>query len=1131
MSHNREWMYINRFHDDGGLNSDFLAGLETFIEFASSRSLFMDGNNIKCPCKKCDNVFYKEPNTVRYHIAKFGFVQNYYTWRFQGETSVGMADEMNLDVGHKSNVHHTVVTDAHGPLFNMGEPGEKPNPEAQRFYDMLNAANKELWPGCSNHSQLSFMARLMSLKSESTMAEKCSNQILKLVKESVPEDNLVPDDFYSMKKLLHGMGLPVVEIDCCISNCMIYWREDIELVRCKVCGQHRFKSNNRESSSQQKKQVAFKKMLYFPLTPRLQRLYASKATAENMRWHASSCDDGVMRHPADSPAWKHLNMTYPVFASEIRNVRLGLSINGFQPLSQLRQRDSSWAVVVTPYNLPPSMCMKEEYMFLTILVSGPRNPKEDIDVFLQPLISELTELWEVGVLTYDVSLKQNFQMHAAVIWTIGDFHAYSMLSGWGTAGRLACPHCMKETDAFTLTQSCKFSWFDNHRKFLPYDHPFRKNKKAFRKNTVISAEPLEMISGEKILNQIDEWGLVKVTKMASDPINGYVSEKIGTGWKRRSILWDLPYWSSLLIRHNLDVIQIEKNVFDSVFNTVLNVQGKTKDTRKSREELNLYCYRPGLEVDESTRKYPKASYMLDNREKKVLCEWIKSLRFSDGYISNLSKCVDMSKLKMFGMNDHKCHVFLQRILPIAFRELLPQNVWKSITELSLFFKDLTSRNIKTEDMCRLHENIAIILCKLERIFPPSFFNCMEHLPVHLADEARIAGPVQYRWLYPFERYLRKLKIDGRDKARIEDSICNAYLVKEASTLCSYYFEEHMRMKRREVHHNCDGRGDIRYEDHPDMLSIFKQSGQPFGEMSKRYLDEKELAAAHLYVLLNCTEVTDLYYDRFVETLKISNPSISQSDIEKAIKRDFAPVLAAYVKDPLSYADAVTPMIRELATGPSRLVKTYPGFYVNGYKFQTLKHGTQKATMNSGVCIKGEVYGNKNEPDYYGRLLEVCELEYPRVPVKTITMFKCEWFDTSKKGTLVHPDFKLVSVNHTRRYKEYEPFVLASQATQVHYCPYPSLNESMKDWWAVCEMKARADVEVLDKASSAIPPPFQEDKSVHIATPTIDDDTVPVHPDGTLIDIEEAGDKSDEDIQLPETDDDDDEDDDDDDSDY
>ena len=119
----------------------------------------------------------------------------------------------------------------------------------------------------------------------------------------------------------------------------------------------------------------------------------------------------------------------------------------------------------------------------------------------------------------------------------------------------------------------------------------------------------------------------------------------------------------------------------------------------------------------------------------MLCEWVKNLRYPDGYASNLARCVDMQKLKLFGMKSHDCHVFMQRLLPIAFRELLPHNVWKELTELSMFFKDLTSTIIKNDDMARLEEEIPVILCKLEHIFPPSFFDSMEHLPVHLPHEA------------------------------------------------------------------------------------------------------------------------------------------------------------------------------------------------------------------------------------------------------------------------------------------------------------------------------------------------------------------------------------------------------------
>ncbi|RDY03277.1 hypothetical protein CR513_13154, partial [Mucuna pruriens] len=69
-------------------------------------------------------------------------------------------------------------------------------------------------------------------------------------------------------------------------------------------------------------------------------------------------------------------------------------------------------------------------------IQSPSNPKHKIDVYLQPLIDELCMLWNDGILTYDVSLRQNFMMKAALMWTINDFPAYGMLSGWTTVGRL-----------------------------------------------------------------------------------------------------------------------------------------------------------------------------------------------------------------------------------------------------------------------------------------------------------------------------------------------------------------------------------------------------------------------------------------------------------------------------------------------------------------------------------------------------------------------------------------------------------------------------------------------------------------------------------------------------------------------
>jgi len=129
---------------------------------------------------------------------------------------------------------------------------------------------------------------------------------------------------------------------------------------------------------------------------------------------------------------------------------------------------------------------------------------------------------------------------------------------------------------------------------------------------------------------------------------------------------------------------------------------------------------------------------------------VKKLKLPDGYASNLFRCVDMREAKLFGMKSHDCHVFMQLLLPIAFKSL-PKPIWNTLTEFSQFFRELTSPILREDRLRVMEQNIPIILCKLEQIFPPTFFDSMEHLPLHLPYEARIGGPMQYRWMYPFDR--------------------------------------------------------------------------------------------------------------------------------------------------------------------------------------------------------------------------------------------------------------------------------------------------------------------------------------------------------------------------------------------
>jgi len=93
---------------------------------------------------------------------------------------------------------------------------------------------------------------------------------------------------------------------------------------------------------------------------------------------------------------------------------------------------------------------------------------------------------------------------------------------------------------------------------------------------------------------------------------------------------------------------------------------------------------------------------------------------------------------------------MQRLIPLAFKAL-PKPILNTLTEFSNFFREITSSLLMEDKLRVLEQNIPIIMCKLEQIFPPSFFDSMEHLPIHLAYEARVGGLVQYRSMYPFKR--------------------------------------------------------------------------------------------------------------------------------------------------------------------------------------------------------------------------------------------------------------------------------------------------------------------------------------------------------------------------------------------
>lgn len=108
-------------------------------------------------------------------------------------------------------------------------------------------------------------------------------------------------------------------------------------------------------------------------------------------------------------------------------------------------------------------------------------------------------LWEKGVEAWDAKVKKNFTLRALLLWTINDFPAYAMLSGWSTKGKFACPYCHQYTDHLWLKFGSKHCYM-GHRRFLPLDHRWRRNKDNFNNRYETRERPVPL-NGEEVLQQ------------------------------------------------------------------------------------------------------------------------------------------------------------------------------------------------------------------------------------------------------------------------------------------------------------------------------------------------------------------------------------------------------------------------------------------------------------------------------------------------------------------------------------------------------------------------------------------------------------------------------------------------------
>ncbi|GJZ46702.1 zinc finger, PHD-type containing protein [Tanacetum coccineum] len=318
----------------------------------------------------------------------------------------------------------------------------------------------------------------------------------------------------------------------------------------------------------------------------------------------------------------------------------------------------------------------------------PHNPPPPADM----------NAYKKGVETIDVASGQKFNMRAMVLWTINDFPARSSLSGWSGQGYKACPTCNEDTPSVRVLSKTAYV---GHRRFLKKPHKWRSSRE-FNGQTD-NRDPPKEFGRDKILAQLDR---LPTRLTGKHPSYGGVKIKrnvlVELNWTKRSIFYELEYWSFLTLRHNLDIMHIEKNVLEAILNTLL-MNDKSKDTAKARQDLERLGIRSGLWLGQTKNRKclkPQATYSFTPENQKKFCQFIKGVKLPDGFGSCLKHKVTDNDTNITGMKSHDCHIMMQRLLPYGLQQYLPDKIAKPIIELCSLFKQIFSTTLMDDDMLK-----------------------------------------------------------------------------------------------------------------------------------------------------------------------------------------------------------------------------------------------------------------------------------------------------------------------------------------------------------------------------------------------------------------------------------------------
>ena len=211
-----------------------MKGATNFVTVASRR--LGNPTELFCPCIDCRNVCHQEVDTVLYHLVIKGMDKKY-----MRNSCLSMHGERKSDITHGPTLEseaydllRTAYCSGEGthPLDNFGgENLDGETAEDSEFRQKLKDAETPLYSTCSNYTKVSAIMGLYRIKVKSGMSENYFAQLLTLVHDMLPKENVLPQSTDAMKKFLKIFGFGYDVIHACKNDCILYFQSEGKIMK------------------------------------------------------------------------------------------------------------------------------------------------------------------------------------------------------------------------------------------------------------------------------------------------------------------------------------------------------------------------------------------------------------------------------------------------------------------------------------------------------------------------------------------------------------------------------------------------------------------------------------------------------------------------------------------------------------------------------------------------------------------------------------------------------------------------------------------------------------------------------------------------------------------------------------